>query len=223
MSDDDESNGEKGHGVKRVVDHVVEQRVSNLGQGLLFLGTMTGPLLVVLHLIPQGVLAGLFFVMGVQALSGNGITLRLLYLFGDKELTQSDPLAKLERQSSVWVFTALELIVFGAAFGITQSIAAIGFPIIIILSIPFRTWVMPKWFRAEELRAMDAPTAGSFVMESVGGAYGAEDESGSTTPDTRGNGVVGGDDGAQVDDTLERGESHELRERTRKGRSEVVQ
>jgi len=38
-----------------VVDHVVEQRISNLAQGLLTLGTMTGPLLFVLGLIPQAV------------------------------------------------------------------------------------------------------------------------------------------------------------------------
>lgn len=54
--------------IEIVIDHVVEQRVSNLAQGLLILGTMTGPLLVVLGLIPQAVLAGLFFVMGIQAL-----------------------------------------------------------------------------------------------------------------------------------------------------------
>jgi len=67
ISDPDEDGANKGHVITKV-DHVVEQRVSNLAQGLLTLGTMSGPLLVVLHLIPQGVLAGLFFVMGVQAL-----------------------------------------------------------------------------------------------------------------------------------------------------------
>ena len=77
VSDDDETN--KGRPIL-ITDHVVEQRVSNLAQGLLTLGTMTGPLLVVLHLIPQGVLAGLFFIMGVQALQGNGITQKLVFL-----------------------------------------------------------------------------------------------------------------------------------------------
>lgn len=62
VADEDDTN--KGKTI-RVTDHVVEQRVSNLAQGLLTLGTMTRPLLVVLHLIPQGVLAGLFFIMGV--------------------------------------------------------------------------------------------------------------------------------------------------------------
>ena len=57
---------EKNKGKQVVyVDRVVEQRVTNLAQGLMILITMSPPLLHVLGLIPQGVLAGLFFVMGV--------------------------------------------------------------------------------------------------------------------------------------------------------------
>lgn len=159
----------------RTTSHVVEQRVSNLAQGLLFLVTMTGPLLIVLHLIPQGVLAGLFFVMGAQALAANGIVAKMIYLAKDRELTDSsDPLRKVTRQYMIYVFVAIELLGFGATFAITQTIAAIGFPVIILALIPFRTWVMPRFFAEKELRALDAPTAGEFVMESVGGAYGEE-------------------------------------------------
>ena len=79
VSNDSEDGKGKGHAI-RVTDHVVEQRVSILAQGLLTLGTMSGPLLVVLHVIPQGVLAGLFFIMGVQALEANGITNKVLFL-----------------------------------------------------------------------------------------------------------------------------------------------
>jgi boron transporter len=198
----------KGGHVVRVTDHVVEQRFSNLAQGLLFLVTMSGPLLVVLHLIPQGVLAGLFFVMGVQALVGNGITQKLLFLARDKELTNaSDPLARIERRSAIWVFVGCELVGFGATFAISQTIAAIGVPIIILLLIPFRTWLRPKWFREEELRALDAPTAGAFVMESVGGAHGESEEA---SPAAAGTPRDDSDENAVVDDSLERGESHEL-------------
>jgi hypothetical protein len=209
VSDPDENHKGK---VTRVVDHVVEQRVSNLAQGLLFLVTMTGPLLIVLHLIPQGVLAGLFFVMGSQALAGNGITLKLLFLARDKELTPaSEPLKSIKRRLAIWVFVAIELVGFAATFAITQTIAAIGFPVIIMLLIPIRAFAMPKWFRPEELAALDAPTAGAFVMESVGGAYG-ETPSGGPTPN---NGFSGspdetGDESA-VEDTLERGEGYQLR------------
>lgn len=178
VADATESGASKGHS-SRIVDHVVEQRVSNLAQGLLTLGTMTGPLLVVLHLIPQGVLAGLFFIMGVQALEGNGITKKILFLARDSALTPaSDPLSRIGRKEAIWYFVALELVGFGATFAITQTIAAIGFPIIILLLVPVRTFLMPKYFSAEELALLDAPTASPFTMESVGGVFGEDGAAG---------------------------------------------
>jgi boron transporter len=221
-ADSDETNKGK---TTRIVDHVVEQRVSNLAQGLLTLGTMTGPLLVVLHLIPQGVLAGLFFVMGTQALAGNGITLKLLFLARDGQLTSpGDPLARLERRRAVWAFVGIQLFGFAATFAITQTIAAIGFPIIILALIPVRTFLMPKWFWPEELNALDAPTAGAFVMESVGGAYG-EDTSVAPTPAEDGTGnpsYAGSDNESAIEDTLERGESYELRSHSQMQRPDQV-
>ncbi|EPE05045.1 anion exchange protein 4 [Ophiostoma piceae UAMH 11346] len=195
-SDDaDEEGGElKGHPRSNAaharVTHVVEQRVSNLAQGLLTLGTMTGPLLVVLHLIPQAVLAGLFFVMGVQALEGNGITAKLIFLMRDVSLTpRSDPLKQL-RLRAIWAFVAIELIGFGATFAITQTVAAVGFPVFIFMLIPVRAWLLPRFFTAEELGVLDGPTASPFTMESVGGNYG--DESSSDDAVAGGGGAAGG-------------------------------
>ncbi|KAE8352511.1 HCO3 transporter family-domain-containing protein [Aspergillus coremiiformis] len=171
----DETDEHKGK-VLRVVDHVVEQRVSNLAQGILTLGTMSGPLLIVIHLIPQGVLAGLFFVMGVQALEGNGITQKLLFLAQEHGFTPSShPLARLPRRWAVWLFVGIELIGFGGTFAITQTIAAIGFPVIILLLIPVRAFLFPFLFSAQELAVLDAPTASPFTMESVGGVHGEEE------------------------------------------------
>ncbi|PHH77630.1 hypothetical protein CDD80_401 [Ophiocordyceps camponoti-rufipedis] len=150
--------------------HVVEQRVSNLAQGLLTLGTMTGPLLVVIHLIPHGVLAGLFFVMGVQAVEANGITAKLLFLCRDKNLTPADqPLRAIKRRVAIWLFVAIELAGFGATFAVTQTVAAVGFPIFIIALIPVRAKLLPLIFRPEELAVLDAPTASDFIMEGIGG------------------------------------------------------
>lgn len=116
VADTDERSEAKGH-YKYKATRVVEQRVSNLAQGLLTLGTMTGPLLVVLNFIPQGVLAGLFFIMGVQALEANGITAKLLFLARDQQLTpKSHPLNQIERRAAVWLFVGIELVGFGATF-----------------------------------------------------------------------------------------------------------
>ncbi|ODQ53072.1 hypothetical protein SAICODRAFT_44299, partial [Saitoella complicata NRRL Y-17804] len=148
---------------------VVEQRVSNLAQGLLTLGCMSGPLLVVLGLIPQAVLAGLFWVMGIYALEENGLTLKLVYLFRERSLTsKSEPLNRC-RKIAVYAFVGFMLLGFAGTFAITQTIAAIGFPLIIMILIPVRTLVFPRFFTAEELAILDAPTASAFTMESVGG------------------------------------------------------
>lgn len=181
-ADDDEGGDRKGHWELRRT-HVVEQRVSNLAQGLLTLGTMTGPLLVVLHLIPQGVLAGLFFIMGYQALEGNGVTAKILFLLRDGALTPaSSPLRRIRRRSRVWLFVALALVGFGATFAITQTVAAVGFPVFIIALIPARALLLPRLFTPQELAILDAPTASPFTMESVGGTYGGE------APDLEGDG-----------------------------------
>lgn len=187
-STDDEGGDNKGHNnnngggpphrpaweIKRT--HVVEQRVSNLAQGLLTLGTMTGPLLVVLGLIPQGVLAGLFFIMGYQALGDNGITAKLLFLLRDRQLTPAGPgdaaLARLPRRAAVWAFVGLELLGFAVTFAITQTVAAVGFPVFIFLLIPARALLLPRWFTPQELATLDAPVASDFTMQSVGGTYG---------------------------------------------------
>lgn len=192
VHDDDEGGDNKGHWeLKRT--HVVEQRVSNLAQGLLTLGTMSGPLLVVVSLIPQGVLAGLFFIMGYQALEGNGITTKILFLARDKSLTdKSNPLNKIERRAAIWWFVAIEVIGFGATFAITQTVAAVGFPCFILALIPVRALLLPKLFTSLELSILDGPTASPFTMESAGGSYGGDASriQGSDSPGNASNGNV---------------------------------
>ena len=131
--------------------------------------------------------------MGADALRGNGITLKLLYLLRDKSLTPSDePLHKV-RKSRLILFLAIQLMGFGVTFAITQTIgtsflgrgflvpwwpspslrkfsdaetrlAAIGFPVVILLLVPLRTLVVPRLpFTPEELSILDGPTASPFV------------------------------------------------------------
>ncbi|KAF8073644.1 HCO3 transporter family-domain-containing protein [Lyophyllum atratum] len=151
---------------------VVEQRVSNLAQGSLCLVLFTGPFLHVLGLIPRGVLAGLFWFMGAESLRGNGITQKIFYFLRDKRLTpEDDPLRKV-RKSRILLFLGVQLVGFGATFAITQTIAAIGFPVIIMLLIPLRVFIVPRLpFTKEELAILDQPTASPFTMESVGGSW----------------------------------------------------
>ncbi|KAJ1303556.1 hypothetical protein OPQ81_011740 [Rhizoctonia solani] len=150
---------------------VVEQRVSNLAQGALCIVLMTGPFQHVLGLVPKGVLAGLFWFMGTDALRTSGVTEKLVYLIRDPTLVpRTHPLRQV-RHSRVALFVAIELLGFGATMAITQTIAAIGFPIVIMLLVPIRTLVIPKLpFTDEELKVLDGPTASPFTMASVGGS-----------------------------------------------------
>jgi boron transporter len=183
----DEKGEDKG-GYRFEATHVVEQRVSNLTQGLLTLGTMTGPLLVVLHLVPHGVLAGLFFVMGIQALEANGITNKLLFLARDKAFTPATTeLKRIKRRSAIWIFVGIELFGFAATFAITQTVAAIGFPVFIFALIPVRALLLPKILRPEELAVLDAPTASKFTMEGIGGTWGDREDHDEHTDERAGN------------------------------------
>ncbi|KAJ3711718.1 HCO3 transporter family-domain-containing protein [Lentinula raphanica] len=149
---------------------VVEQRVSNLAQGSLCLVLLSGPFLHVLNLIPRGVLAGLFWFMGADALQGNGITRKILFFLRDKNMTPKDEPLRRVRKSRIILFVGIQLIAFGATFAITQTIAAIGFPVIILALIPIRTLLIPRLpFTTDELGVLDGPTASPFTMESVGG------------------------------------------------------
>ena len=57
-----------------------------------------------------------------------------------------------------------------ATVGVSQTIAGIGFPVLIIALIPLRWKIFPKIFTAMELKILDAPTADNdVVLASLGG------------------------------------------------------
>ena len=61
---------------------------------------------------------------------------------------------------------------FGIAstVAISQTIAAIGFPVLITALIPLRWMILPRWFTIQELKILDAPTADNdVVLASLGG------------------------------------------------------
>lgn len=61
------SDNEIRHPIVRAAS-VVEQRVSHFLMGLGIIGTMTGPLLIVLHTMPRALSSGVFFVVGVRCI-----------------------------------------------------------------------------------------------------------------------------------------------------------
>ena len=118
---------------------------------------MTKPFQHVLGLIPKGVLAGLFWYMGTDALLSSGVTEKMLYLIRDPQaISPSEPLNGV-RKTRIIIFLIIELLGFGATFAVTQTIAAIGFPVIIMARLPFTK---------KELDILDGPVASEFVRAS---------------------------------------------------------
>ena len=102
--------------------------------------------------------------MGLDALFTSGVSAKIFYLIRDKQFTDPSTPFNRVRKSRILLFIALELIGFGATMAIVQTVASIGFPIIIALLVPMRTIVVPRMsFTSEELSILDGPTASPFV------------------------------------------------------------
>ncbi|CAB4253946.1 Bor1p [Maudiozyma barnettii] len=144
----------------------VEQRFTNTVQGLLLLGTMSRPLLICLHQIPQAVLSGLFFIMGIGGLSGNVIVSRIMWLFTDpKKKDPSVPLYTI-RTKPLLIFLAFSLAGFVGEFAITNTIAAIGFPLVLLLTV-IVSFVFPYIFTKQELEILDPHVAKRFTIKNL--------------------------------------------------------
>jgi hypothetical protein len=167
---------------------VVEQRVSHFLMGMAIWGTMTGPLLTVLHIMPAAVFAGVFFVVGVSILpptsinpfvltrpqwgsiESNGILGKFMYLMSEHRFIQRDNPLNTVSQKKIWLFIGIQALGVACTVAISQTIAAIGFPVLIIALIPIRTFLMPKWFSQHELNVLDDLTATNpAVLVSFGG------------------------------------------------------
>lgn len=153
-----------------IAESVAEQRVSHLVMGLAIIGTMTRPLLVVLGIMPRSIFAGVFFVVGWGSIESNGILQRLVWLVRERRFIQpSDPLLTV-RRARIGLYVFWQALGVFSTVAVSQTIAAIGFPVLIIALIPLRWKILPMMFTAKELIVLDALTADNVVvLESLGG------------------------------------------------------
>ncbi|GAB7365517.1 hypothetical protein MBLNU230_g6590t1 [Neophaeotheca triangularis] len=169
---DDTENASTQHRRRRlVVPHdTKEQRVSHFIMALLFVGLMTGPLLTVLATMPLGLFCGVFFVVGFSSIQGMGITKNVIFLLSERQfLDPQDPRLTLKRRR-IWFYLTFQGLGVAFSVAISQTIGAIGFPVIIIALIPIRWLLLPRIFTKHELLTLDAPTADApVVMASMGG------------------------------------------------------
>ncbi|KAG7123193.1 putative transporter like protein [Verticillium longisporum] len=144
---------EPGEPPPKPVTRVYEQRYSHLIQAVGILIFVTPPFQHVLGLTPTSVLAGLFLFMGYQSLSVNPILSRIGHL-----VTAPADLPELPSGASwlgVHSYTITQLVLTGIVFGVTLTVAAPGFPIIIIVLVPMRLHLMSKIWSRETLRYVD--------------------------------------------------------------------
>ncbi|KAF1356684.1 HCO3 transporter family-domain-containing protein [Delphinella strobiligena] len=207
-----------------VAESVVEQRLSHFLMGLAIIGTMTGPLLVVLHTMPRCLFAGVFFVVGWGSIEGNGITQKAIFLLSERRFIDPvNPLLRVPRKK-IMLFLILQILGVGFSVAISQTIGAIGFPVIIISLIPLRWVIMPRLFTRYELGIMDALTADSdVVLSSLGGKpempeVRLERESGGSS--SPGGSGTGSDKERGLTDEEETAEGKRLRQLEQSGRAD---
>ncbi|KAL4386999.1 hypothetical protein GQ457_09G024870 [Hibiscus cannabinus] len=140
---------------------VNEQRMSNLLQS--FLVGLSLCALPVVKMIPTSVLWGYFAYMAIDSLPGNQFWERVLLLFitpGRRYKVLEGVHASFVESvpfKSILMFTLFQLVYFLVCFGVTWiPIAGILFPLPFFLLLSIRQHILPKFFRHEYLRELDA-------------------------------------------------------------------
>ncbi|OAY61974.1 boron transporter 1 [Manihot esculenta] len=140
---------------------VKEQRVSNLLQATMVGGCVAA--MPFLKKIPTSVLWGYFAFMAIESLPGNQFWERILLLF----TAPSRRYKVLEEYHATFVetvpfktiatFTIFQTIYLLICFGLTWvPIAGVMFPLMIMLLVPVRQYVLPKFFKGAHLQDLDA-------------------------------------------------------------------
>ncbi|KAG4172527.1 hypothetical protein ERO13_A11G001000v2 [Gossypium hirsutum] len=140
---------------------VKEQRLSNLLQALMVGGCVAA--MPLLKKIPAAVLWGYFAFMAIESLPGNQFWERILLLF----TAPSRRYKVLEEYHATFVetvpfktiatFTLFQTIYLLVCFGITWiPLAGVLFPLLIMLLVPVRQYLLPMFFKAVHLQDLDA-------------------------------------------------------------------
>ncbi|XP_059645005.1 probable boron transporter 2 [Cornus florida] len=140
---------------------VKEQRLSNLLQALMVGGCVAA--MPLLKKIPTSVLWGYFAFMAIESLPGNQFWERILLLFTapsrrykvfeDCHATFVDTVPF----KTIALFTLFQTAYLLACFGITWiPMAGVLFPLLIMLLVPVRQYLLPKFFKGAHLQDLDA-------------------------------------------------------------------
>jgi hypothetical protein len=119
-----------------------------VGISLLFLN--------VLKLLPLPVLLGVFLFMALASLPGIQLWQRTLMFFKQPDLYQETPYTKYVAKSRMHKYTVLELLFFGLVVYVQNTPKlAIVFPLMVLICIPSRLFLLPKLFEGWEILLLD--------------------------------------------------------------------
>lgn len=140
---------------------VKEQRLSNLLQAIMVGGCVGA--MPFLKMIPTSVLWGYFAFMAIESLPGNQFWERILLLFTAPsrrfKVLEDNHAAFVETVpfKAIATFTIFQTAYLLICFGITWiPLAGVLFPLMIMLLVPVRQYVLPKFFKGAHLQELDA-------------------------------------------------------------------
>ncbi|KAI4336151.1 hypothetical protein L6164_014716 [Bauhinia variegata] len=140
---------------------VKEQRLSNLLQAFMVAGCVAA--MPLLKKIPTSVLWGYFAFMAIESLPGNQCWERILFLFTAPsrryKVLEKDHATFLETVpfKTIAMFTLFQTTYLLVCFGVTWiPIAGVLFPLLIMLLVPVRQYILPKFFKGLHLQDLDA-------------------------------------------------------------------
>jgi len=138
-----------------ITTSVQESRLTGFLTHVLVLGTCFA--LNVIKLIPLPVLYGVFLFMGLVALPAQQLWQRILLFFQEPARVPQTPYTKYVKPlKRVHLFTVIQLFFFALLYAVKSfKMIAIAFPVMILLCIPVRIYLLPKIFSEDELTLLD--------------------------------------------------------------------
>ncbi|XP_074857749.1 anion exchange protein 3 [Carettochelys insculpta] len=144
-------------GEKPKIEEVKEQRVTGVVIAVLVgLSIVMGN---VLRRIPLAVLFGIFLYMGVTSLTGIQLYERLLLIFMPSKHHPDHVYVVKVKTWRMNLFTCIQLVCIVVLWVVKSTVASLAFPFILIMTVPLRRFLLPRFFQDRELKALDSEDA----------------------------------------------------------------
>ncbi|XP_076821827.1 band 3 anion transport protein-like isoform X2 [Clavelina lepadiformis] len=141
-------------GDKPKIEGVHEQRVTVfIVNACLGLSILMQP---VLAEIPIAVLFGVFLYMGVTSLTGVQFVDRIEMMFMPSKHYPDFSYVKVVRPWRIHIFTFIEIICLAMLWVVKSTAAQIAFPFALVMTVPLRYFVLPKFFSKREMDELDS-------------------------------------------------------------------